>query len=79
VGEQGPFPAQRHGPRDLLVVAAGAGHADIVVAAQIDLVVRILLGFLVDLELLGGQIGIFLLVDLDLLLGSVDTAAAAST
>ena len=52
--------------------------ADIVVAAQIDLVVRILLGILVDLELLGGQIGILLLVDLDLLLGSVIGRAAAS-
>jgi hypothetical protein len=34
------------------------GHADIVVAAQIDFVVRILLGILIDLELVGSQIGV---------------------
>src|SRR3546814_1292050 len=46
----------------ILVVVALLGHADVVVAAQIDLVVRILLGILVDVQiLLIGEIGIFLL------------------
>ncbi|HYJ29031.1 MAG TPA: hypothetical protein VEW25_01655, partial [Allosphingosinicella sp.] len=39
------------GLSDLFLVAGRAGHADIVVAAQIDLVVGILLGILIDLEI----------------------------
>src|SRR5439155_7517486 len=53
------------------VVAAGARNADIVVAAEIDLIVRMLLGILVDDEILGSEIGI-LLLDLDLLLGGIE-------
>ncbi len=57
---------------DFLVFVARTGHADIIVAADIDLVVRIFLGVLVDLQILRGKIGIGRDDRVDLQLGRVE-------